>query len=236
MKRLRTLLEYEELGAGFHIAMKDLEIRGAGNLLGAEQSGHINAIGFELYTKILEETVREEKEKIEGTFEKKIDGENFIERMKKIKIETDIDSYLPEDYIEDSEQRVEIYRRISSIRNPAEIEEVKEELTDRYGSLPVPARALLLIISLKLLAFKLKINKISIHDALFHAWFDIAETSKIKEKEQFLDKISTFLNKAIFPFTFIQGKNLGMKLELGDLQSIDKLENAEEFLISIAEE
>jgi len=234
LKRLRTILEHEELGAGLNIAMKDLEIRGAGNLLGSEQSGHINAVGFELYSKILEETVKEEKEKIEGIYEKKDKRENFNEKMKKIKIETDSDAYLPEDYIEDSEQRVEIYRRISSIKEFTEIEELKEELRDRYGTIPVPAEALLSIISLKLLAFNLKINKISVRDNWFQAWFEISETSKIKDKEQFLNKVSTFLKNAVFPFTFIQGKNLGLKVELDRLQNIDKLKKAEKFLFSIS--
>ncbi|RKY88823.1 transcription-repair coupling factor, partial [candidate division KSB1 bacterium] len=185
LKRLRTLLEYEELGAGFQIAMRDLEIRGAGNLLGAEQSGHINAVGFELYTKILEEAVKEEKEKMEGIISEKI-KEKFDEKMKKIKVETDIDAYLPDNYVEDSQQRVEIYRRISMIKEPCEISLLREELKDRYGTLPEQAEALLYLVYIKLLAYTLDINRVIIKNEWMYAWFNINEASKIEEKEQFI--------------------------------------------------
>jgi len=234
LKRLRALLEYEELGAGFQIAMKDLEIRGAGNLLGAEQSGHINAIGFELYTKILEETVKEEKAKLEGTIEDVIEEKEFNERMKKIKIETDIDVYLPEDYVEDNEQRVEIYRRISAVRMLDEIEELKNELKDRYGSLPLPAQALLDIIFIKLLAFKLDIDRVVIETEWFYAWFTAHESLKINDKEQFAHKVSSFLTNTLYPFTFVQGKKFGIKMNLESSSDESRLEKIKKFLNSIS--
>jgi transcription-repair coupling factor (superfamily II helicase) len=120
-KRLAAIREFSELGSGFRIAALDLEIRGAGNLLGGEQSGHINAIGFEMYVKLLESTVRE----LKG-----VPVENEI----RVAVNIGIDVRIDEDYISDTNQRLSVYRRIASVCSDTELTQLVNELRDRYGS------------------------------------------------------------------------------------------------------
>ncbi len=146
-KRLMALQEFSELGSGFKIAARDLEIRGAGNLLGREQSGHIAAIGFELYLQMIQQTVQE----IKGQA-----PEDEIETSMSLRVS----AYLPEDYIADSYQRLVFYKRLASLKEPDELSGIRAEMTDRFGPLPLPAEHLLQIIQLKILARPLKITRI----------------------------------------------------------------------------
>ena len=140
-KRLEALMDFTELGSGFAIAMRDLEIRGAGNLLGAEQSGQIAAVGFEMYLRLLEEAVALAK----GQPVKE-------EQLPPVIVELSLDAYLPVDYVRDEIERVDLYRRASGVRTPAELDDLAEELTDRFGELPEPALNLLGLSRVKLLA------------------------------------------------------------------------------------
>jgi transcription-repair coupling factor (superfamily II helicase) len=140
-KRLEALLDFTELGSGFAIAMRDLEIRGAGNLLGAEQSGHIAAVGFEMYLTLLEEAVAAAR------------GEPQEQREERpVIVELTLDAYLPPGYVLDEIERVDLYRRASGLSSLAEVEDLAEELVDRFGALPEPARNLLGLSRVKLLA------------------------------------------------------------------------------------
>jgi transcription-repair coupling factor (superfamily II helicase) len=140
-KRLEALLDFTELGSGFAIAMRDLEIRGAGNLLGAEQSGHIAAVGFEMYLTLLEEAVAAAR------------GEPQERREERpVIVELTLDAYLPPGYVLDEIERVDLYRRASGLGSLAEVEDLAEELVDRFGALPEPARNLLGLSRVKLLA------------------------------------------------------------------------------------
>jgi transcription-repair coupling factor (superfamily II helicase) len=140
-KRLEALMDFTELGSGFAIAMRDLEIRGAGNLLGSEQSGHIAAVGFEMYLRLLEEAVALER------------GEAPERREERpVIVELPVDAYLPPGYVMDEIERVDLYRRSSSVRSLAEADDLAEELDDRFGEPPVPARNLLGLSRVKLLA------------------------------------------------------------------------------------
>ncbi|MDD4050497.1 MAG: transcription-repair coupling factor [candidate division Zixibacteria bacterium] len=125
-KRLRAIEAHSDLGSGFALAMRDLEIRGAGNILGAQQSGFIDEIGFDLYTKLLEEAVAELK------------GEK-IQRLPDTKLEARLDLFLPEDYVNVKQQKVDIYRRLADARSLDDIEAVREEVTDRFGKMPQEA-------------------------------------------------------------------------------------------------
>ncbi len=140
-KRLEALMDFTELGSGFAIAMRDLEIRGAGNLLGSEQSGQIAAVGFEMYLRLLEEAVALAK------------GQPAREAQPPpVIVELALDAYLPVDYVRDEIERVDLYRRASSIHTLAELDDLAEELQERFGEPPEPALNLLGLSRIKLLA------------------------------------------------------------------------------------
>src|SRR5215217_7453967 len=140
-KRLEALMDFTELGSGFAIAMRDLEIRGAGNLLGAEQSGHIAAVGFEMYLRLLEEAVAAAR----GEAPERRDGRPVI-------VELPLDAYLPPTYVMDEIERVDLYRRASGTASIAEVDDLAEELADRFGEPPEPALNLLGLSRIKILA------------------------------------------------------------------------------------
>jgi transcription-repair coupling factor (superfamily II helicase) len=137
-RRLAALKEFSDLGAGFKIAALDLELRGAGNLLGGEQSGHVDAVGFEMYTSMLERTIRELK------------GEELTDRVS-TQLNLGIDLRIPTQYIAEENQRLRMYKRAAGVQNEDELADVRKELEDRYGPLPPPVRHLLAASSLKLL-------------------------------------------------------------------------------------
>ena len=130
-ERLRTIGESTELGSGFKIAMRDLEIRGAGSLLGESQSGHIAAVGYDLYCQMVTEAVSEMK------------GEPAKKAPAEIKLDVPTDSFLPTDYVAKEELRLEAYRRLASVQTDAQVDDIRAEWEDRYGPLPEPAEALL---------------------------------------------------------------------------------------------
>ena len=147
-KRLQAIKEFTELGSGFRIAMRDLEIRGAGNLLGPEQHGFIASVGFELYCRLLEESIAELK------------GEAKKEPPEPV-IDLDLDAYLPDTYVTDAAQKVELYKRIAAIGSRDEVTEVLEEIEDRFGEAPVPTHSLLAIAQIKAMAKQVGIGSIS---------------------------------------------------------------------------
>ena len=133
-QRLAALSDYTELGAGFKVAMRDLELRGAGNLLGDEQSGHVAALGFELYMQMLDEAVRE------------LDGEDGAgEEHEPVRLDVNVDAYVPADYIPYEQAKIDVHRRIASARDVAELHELRAELADRFGEPPEPLVNLLLL-------------------------------------------------------------------------------------------
>lgn len=147
-KRLHAIKEFAELGAGFKIAMRDLEIRGAGNLLGAQQHGHIVSVGFEMYCHLLEETVQELKEGRVVTI--------AVEPT----LEFDVDAYLSGDYISDAMHKIEVYQRIAAIRSEEHIQELLDELIDRFGDPPASVVNLLKVARIKNMARELGIKSL----------------------------------------------------------------------------
>ena len=131
-KRLEAIKEFTELGSGFKIALRDLEIRGAGNILGPEQHGFIVSVGFDLYRQLLEEAVRE------------LRGEREVPRTEPA-VELTVDAYLDDGYVPEARAKIEIYKRVNAIRTPADAADLEAELRDRYGPLPLPARNLILL-------------------------------------------------------------------------------------------
>ena len=148
-KRLHAIREFTDLGSGFKIAMRDLEIRGAGNLLGSEQHGHMQAVGYDLYCKMLNEAVKDLKgtAKVEDQYETVLDLET--------------DAYIPNTYIKNEAQKLDVYKRIASLENAEECEDMAEELTDRFGDLPKAVMNLLEIARLKAEAHGLYITEVS---------------------------------------------------------------------------
>jgi transcription-repair coupling factor (superfamily II helicase) len=129
--RLATLSDYTELGSGFKIAMRDLEIRGAGNLLGAEQSGHVAAVGFELYMQLLEEAVQAGQPAAAGA-----------ETWEPVRLDVLVDAYVPAQYIPYEVAKIDVHRRIAAAREPADLGAIVEELEDRFGPVPQPVENL----------------------------------------------------------------------------------------------
>ena len=140
-------MDFSSLGAGLNLAMHDLRIRGGGNILGFSQSGHISAVGYELYVKLIERAVTELK------------GEEWEDDINP-EINIDIPSHLPESYIMDTDVRLNLYRRLSNLLEKSELEEIAEELRDRFGSPPQEVVNLFGLMSIRLLLKKLRISKL----------------------------------------------------------------------------
>jgi transcription-repair coupling factor (superfamily II helicase) len=162
LRRLQAIEEFTELGSGFNLAMRDLEIRGAGNMLGGEQSGFILEMGFEMYTKTLEEAVSELKnQEFSELFasEQKKSAGSGVDTI----IEVDVDAYLPEFYVEDDTERLDIYRRLYKARTGKEIDEIRLELIDRFGPSVEEVEHLFLLSQLRVLGARNGFRKIELH-------------------------------------------------------------------------
>jgi transcription-repair coupling factor (superfamily II helicase) len=184
-KRLQAIREFTEFGAGFKIAIKDLEIRGAGNILGAEQHGHIMVVGFDMYCKLLDEAVHELKG-IE------------VEQIAETTIDLNIDAFISDQYISDSSIKIEVYKKIMHIENKEDASDLEEELVDRFGEAPNPVRNLILIAHIKALAARVGVSSISqLHNSLNITFQD--ETN-IKA-EQLAPITSLFKNRISFSVT-----------------------------------
>jgi transcription-repair coupling factor (superfamily II helicase) len=155
-KRLKTIEEFSELGAGFRIAMRDLEIRGAGNLLGREQSGHIAAVGYEMYCRLLEQTVRRLKDEPDPT-------------PPPVHVDLDVAAHIPSNYVASDRSRIEVYRRIASCRTPVDLSQLEKDLADAFGPPPREVRRLLETAEIRVLARRFGINTISLRppDVIF---------------------------------------------------------------------
>jgi len=150
-RRLQVLEHHTELGAGYRVALKDLELRGAGNLLGAEQSGHVHAVGFELYLRMLEEAVQ------------RVQAGDATPKVIPTDVSLDLPSYLPDDYIASQEAKLDIYRRLTNITDPGVIEALKGEVRDRFGPLPAEAQHLFAAAILRLVGGEMGIEGILVH-------------------------------------------------------------------------
>ncbi|MEN8614491.1 transcription-repair coupling factor [Dehalogenimonas sp. THU2] len=182
-KRLRTIFEAAELGAGYSIAMKDLEIRGAGTLLGTRQSGHISAVGFTLYTQLLTEAVIDLKAKKSGQ-------EAAILKSSKIPpptIELPLTAFIPDAYVASQARRLDLYQRLARIQETEELLDFEKELIDRFGSLPTEVQNLFYIIRLRMMGRKASIKAIGLENGLIALSFlsgihpDIRKISPLKE-------------------------------------------------------
>lgn len=195
-KRLAAIREFTEFGAGFKIAMRDLEIRGAGNILGTEQHGHMMAVGYDLYCKLLEEAVRELKGEIKQ--------EEEIQPV----IDLKVNAFISEDYIQNEAHRMEIYRRIASLETLKEAEDLEEEIEDRFGDIPQHVRNLVNIAKLKILAKKLKISNIIRNDEYIVFKFKSRDALNV---EDYLKIVAAFKNRINFSGTTVPSFSIRVK-------------------------
>ena len=191
-KRIEAIEQHTELGSGFHIAMKDLEIRGAGDLLGAEQSGFINDIGFETYQKILREAVEELKNKeFEDLFENE-SNDSF--KLSNFKIDTDLEILFPDNYINNVKVRLNQYQKLSAIYNLEELMKFTTELEDRFGKLPSQSVDLIKTIELKLLAIQNGFEKLILKNEKMICQFISSKEDKFYSSGEFGKILQTIQN------------------------------------------
>jgi transcription-repair coupling factor (superfamily II helicase) len=155
-KRLQAIFNASELGAGFQIALSDLEIRGAGNILGAEQSGHMAAVGFDLYSRLLAEAVEEKKAELEGRAPIVVPPQAVVDLP--------VEAFLPSDYVPDEAQKLELYRRLARVRTPGDLAAFRQEVTDRFGPMPQPVQRLAEVAELRLVAETAGVSSVSRED------------------------------------------------------------------------
>lgn len=209
-KRLQAIREFTELGSGIKIAMRDLEIRGAGNVLGSEQHGHMEAVGYDLYCKLLNQAVLE------------VRGERKEEETYETVVDCDIDAYIPSSYIKNEYQKLDIYKRISGIENEEEYLDMQDELMDRFGDMPKPVKNLLRVAAIKALAHSAYVTEVGINSQ--EVRLTLYQNAKLKTEE--------------IPKLVAQYKN-ELKLQMGDspkLLYIDKKKQTTEAMMKQAEE
>ncbi len=197
-KRLRVLEEFEDLGSGFKIALRDLEIRGAGNLLGPEQHGFLWSVGFDMYCKLLEEAVRE------------IKGEE-VEIVAIPKMVTDLDAYLPDDYVADGGEKVNLYKRLAETISIVEVDSLEGELADRFGELPSQARALLDLRRVRILAGEARMGYLSVRRGMVEA--EGARKFTRNEVELLLSDVS-------LPVELYGKRKFGLRLRTGEIDPL----------------
>ena len=183
-RRLDAISTFAELGAGFHLAMQDLDIRGAGNLLGAEQSGFIADLGYETYQRILNEAVTELKEEL-NLFENQVeDLQQATNWCADSQLESDLQLCFPQDYVENISERITLYKELDSLRNEDELAAYTKRLIDRFGPLPEQAEELLNVVRLRWLCCKMGIEKIYLKGERMTMYF-ITNNDKYWQSEVF---------------------------------------------------
>jgi transcription-repair coupling factor (superfamily II helicase) len=219
-KRLQTLEQFSDLGSGFQIAMRDLDIRGAGNLLGGEQSGFIAEIGFEMYHKILDEAIRDLKRKqFKELFKEEIAQQD--DYVSDCTIETDLEILIPDTYVENIAERLSLYTRLDNADSEEELQQLHQELNDRFGAVPPQVEDLFRTVRSRKLAVALGFQKMLLRDNVLKCFFVPNHESPYFQSEVFqkiMQFIQTETNKAKLKQV---GKN-GI-LVVTDITSMEKL-------------
>ncbi|MBJ2355216.1 TRCF domain-containing protein, partial [Sphaerochaeta sp. S2] len=214
-KRLKAIKEFTELGAGFKIAMRDLEIRGDGNLLGSQQHGHIAAIGYDLYCKMLEIEVN----KVKGI---------FVEEPLEVTIDFKVSAFIPESFVTDQQYKLELYKKISSIRNQEDAFMIEEEIEDRFGSIPTVIYNLLSVSLIKGLCQSLKIKTVT--DFKDKCVLEFADKEKLDL--ELISDIGILFNRNV-TFEFAKVPNMVFRYSKRDLINEKRLKELETFLLKI---
>jgi len=208
-KRLKAIKEFTEFGSGFKIAMRDLEIRGAGSLLGEIQHGHMEQVGYDTYCKLLDEVVKE----MQGI---------EVQEEQDVQIDINISSYIPDNYIDSSSQKIEVYQNIALCRTEEDIQNVIDELIDRYGVMPKELENLLEVARIKELARKANIIKVAQRRESVVFYFD-----KNKYNPEIIDKL---IKKYEFKIKFSSGIEPYVTLKIGEVSDEKLIEEVKEFL------
>lgn len=216
-KRLQAIKEFTELGSGFKIAMRDLSIRGAGNLLGAQQHGFIESVGFDLYSQMLKEAIEERK------------GDKPKEPPFAPEISITLDAYIPSTYIEDSKQKIEMYKRFRAIEELADVDELQDELIDRFGDYPNEVAYLLAIARIKVLAQKEKVERVEQVKNQCILLFSEQLTEKIDGMKLF--KVINDLGREVSLGT--EGKKIKIVLQTKKMTNEEMLSTCEQILAEI---
>lgn len=229
LRRLQAIQEFTELGSGFNLAMRDLEIRGAGNLLGAEQSGFIMQMGFEAYQRIVEEAVNELKEQ---EFAQLFEGEKIgKKRQTETIIETDIEALIPDFYIESDSERLDIYRRLYKLESFEEIQAMREELQDRFGEYPEEVEHLFRMVEVKTLAAKLRFTKVELTgDSLTLSFPPNEEKEFYEGADGTVSSFQTIMNRV----TELKQYQARLKQEGQQLKLVARVERKGESLVRLA--
>lgn len=213
VRRLRAIEEFADLGSGFNISMRDMEIRGTGNLLGAQQHGHIAAVGFELYCRLLDEAIAQ----IHG---------NETEPAAEPEVQVAVSAYIPETYISDEDLKMQFYQRLGDCRQTVEVLALEEEMADRFGPLPDPAAALLDTISIRILARQLRADTVRTGRTL----------AVVFPGERMLTRkqVEAWIAAAPVPLQFSLGERVLIEAELEGAGPRERLANAKKVLQSLA--
>ena len=218
LKRLRVLEQYTDLGSGFQIAMRDLEIRGAGNILGVRQHGFIAAVGFELYCRLLEEAVQE------------LRGQKPEEKKEQeVSVDIALQAFIPTEYVSDGAARISIYQELSGATTFDHVESAQRELTDRFGPMPRSVYSLLLLMRIKVLARTIGASKVSItSDGILVLAFT-GDGAAVR------NTVKTIFSKAKTEFEIVNGPPLLLKAALSAADVEERARQAKDILYTIAQ-
>jgi len=214
MKRLQVISDFTELGSGFKIAMKDLEVRGAGNLLGAEQSGDVYAVGFDMYLRLLEDAIKERS------------NEETEEEVPETYLELDYSGFIPDTYIEDESEKMEVYKKIAAVEEELDLENLHREMHDRFGPLPEEVHSLISMAELRIICRKLKIT--NLRERKGNVQITFGKLSIIS-----VDKVMNLMKTAGGRVKLNPARPDGLIMETGDVGLKEKTEFIRERLESL---
>lgn len=216
-KRLSAIEEFSDLGSGFNVAMRDLDIRGSGNLLGAEQSGFIAEIGFDMYHKILDEAIQELKEdEFKGLFQ----DEKPRPFVSFTQIETDMELLIPDEYVTNIQERYNLYTELSKIENKTALDAFEKELHDRFGPLPRQVKDLLRTVELQWIGKEIGLEKISWKKGTLRGYFITDKQSKYFETDMF-GRILQYAQQHPRKVNLKEVKNT-LRIAVEDIKNIDE--------------
>ena len=226
-RRLQAIESFSDLGSGFNIAMQDLDIRGAGNLLGAEQSGFIADLGYETYQKVLNEAVAELKiDEFSDLYKEKETGtlNSELQYVTDCQIETDLELTFPSDYVENVSERMSLYRELDNVKNEGELQAFEVKMQDRFGRIPEQTENLFMLVRLRWLAISLGFEKLTLKQGRMTCYFIQTEDSPYFQSDAF-GKILTYFQNHLerCKLRDVAGKRSILFIEVADVAEAYKI-------------